>query len=371
MFDLNISHYNKNELEDLLSLSNTNYTMDDVENSTEIIKANVLANNTIEEKLRNETIMFLATVKDTLKGFIESKNFTNFIPNPVIQNQNHFVMSKPLEDINPVKRNTIMKVLNIDSLFRENINTTDPSKFSINLSNPINKTVGMELSMFEPPSLILNISHKLKNNYFHIKLPGNETLEKITVEDGNYTNIDSIKTALLSNGKISNVIINNNNNTIQILFSEAVEKVIFNLDYNGLPSSITHKQRLGYLMGFRKAEYEINTNEITGEGSTLLTESTYFYLSINDFQQNVTSTFVSSVDSQMVPSNSLARLSIQDGSKIVVFNGSENNASPERKYFGPCDIRRIEVQLLDKFGRNIDTNGTDYSFAITFKCNYD
>lgn len=370
MFDLNISHYNKNELEDLLSLSNTNYTMDDVEKSTEVIKANVLANNTIEEKLRNETVMFLVTVKDTLRGFIESKNFTNFTPNPVIQNQNHFVMSKTLEDVNPVKRNTIMKVLNIDSLFRENIDTTDPSKFSINLSNPINKTVGMELSMFEPPSSILNISHKLKNNYFHIKLPGNDILEKITIQDGNYTTIDSIKNALNLNANINDVIINNNN-TIQILFSGAVEKVIFNLDYNGLPSSITHKQRLGYLMGFRKAEYEINTNEITGEGSASITESTYFYLSINDFQQNVTSTFVSSVDSQMVPSNSLARLSIDDGSKIVIFNGSENNASPERKYFGPCDIRRIEVQLLDKFGRNVDTNGTDYSFAITFKCNYD
>lgn len=370
MFDLNISHYNKNELEDLLSLSNTNYTIDDVEKSTEVIKANVLANNTIEEKLRNETVMFLVTVKDTLRGFIESKNFTNFTPNPVIQNQNHFVMSKPIEDVNPVKRNTIMKVLNIDSLFRENIDTTDPSKFSINLSNRINKTVGMELSMFEPPSSILNISHKLKNNYFHIKLPGNDILEKITIQDGNYTSINSIKNALKLNGNINDVIINNNN-TIQIFFSQSVEKVIFNLDYNGLPSSITHKQRLGYIMGFRKAEYEINTNQINGESSASPTESTYFYLSINDFQQNVTSTFVSSVDSQMVPSNSLARLSIDDGSKIVVFNGSENNASPERKYFGPCDIRRIEVQLLDKFGRNVDTNGTDYSFAITFKCNYD
>jgi hypothetical protein len=370
MFDLNISHYNKNELEDLLSLSNTNYTIDDVDKSTEVIKANVLSNNTIEENLRNETVMFLVTVKDTLKGFIESNNFTNFVPNPVIQTQNHFVMSKPIEDVNPVKINNIMKVLNIDSLFRENVDTTDPSKFSINLSNPINKTIGMELSMFEPPSSILNISHKLKNNYFHIKLPGNDILEKITIPDGNYTSIDSIKTALISNGNINDVIINNNN-TIQILFSQAVEKVIFNLDYNGLPSSITHKQRLGYLMGFRKAEYEINTNEINGESSASPTESTYFYLSINDFQQNVTSTFVSSVDSQMVPSNSLARLSVNDGSKIVVFNGSENNASPERKYFGPCDIRRIEVQLLDKFGRNVDTNGTDYSFAITFKCNYD
>jgi len=370
MFDLNISHYNKNELEDLLGLSNTNYTMDEVETSTEVIKSNVLSNTTIEENLRNETVMFLVTVKETLKGFIESKNFTNFVPNPVIQNQNHFVMSKPIEDVNPVKRNTIMKVLNIDSLFRENVDTTDPSKFSINLSNPINKTVGMELSMFEPPSSIINISHKLKNNYFHV-ITNNDNTIKLTIPDGNYRNVIDIKNTLedLIND-INNVTINNNN-TIKIQFLDDIKKVIFNLDYNGSPSSITHKQRLGYMMGFRKPEYDVINSEITSDSSVSVTESNYFYLSINDFQQNVTSTFVSSVDSQMVPSNSLARLAIDDGSKIVVFNGSENNASPERKYFGPCDIRRIEVQLLDKFGRNIDTNGTDYSFAITFKCNYD
>ena len=170
MFDLNISHYNKNELEELLSLSNKNYTMEDVERSTNLVKENVISNKTINGELRDQTVIFLTTVENTLCGFIESKNFTNFSPNPVIQNQNHFVMSKEIEDVNPVKRNIIMRVLNIDSIFRDNADSSEPSKFSINMSNPINKTVGMELSMFANHVLaIQSYQHHLRLDAQHIQ----------------------------------------------------------------------------------------------------------------------------------------------------------------------------------------------------------
>ena len=163
------------------------------------------------------------------------------------------------------------------------------------------------------------------------------------------------------------------NNKLKIVFAGTTfTKAKFDLDITGCSSTGTFAQRLGYIMGFRKPTVDLDVSyTITSTGSPCLKVSNYFFLSINDFQQNVSSNFVSSFDDQKIPTNTLARVSIDDLSRIVIFNGGENNASPERKYFGPCDIGRVDIELVDKFGRTIDTDNTDFSFAITFKCAYD
>jgi len=125
-------------------------------------------------------------------------------------------------------------------------------------------------------------------------------------------------------------------------------------------------------LGFRSDIIDITGNNIKATARPNLKTSNYFFLSINDFQQNSSSNFVSSSSNLVVPSTTLARISLSGTSdSIVVFSGEANNTSPERKYFGPCDIQRLEVNLMDKFGRLVDTGGTDYSFAITFKVAYD
>ena len=134
MFDLDINNYNRNELEDLLDLSNKKYTREDVENSTTLLQQQVKFNNTVDTSTRDKTSLFLVTVKDQLSGFIESRDYDRFVPDETIETQNHFVMSKPSQDINPVRCNSITRVVNIDSLFRANIGSSSPSKFSINLT---------------------------------------------------------------------------------------------------------------------------------------------------------------------------------------------------------------------------------------------
>ena len=119
---------------------------------------------------------------------------------------------------------------------------------------------------------------------------------------------------------------------------------------------------------FRSDIIDITGNNIKATARPNFKTSNYFFLSINDFQQNSSSNFVSSSSNLVVPSTTLARISLSGADdSIVVFSGEANNTSPERKYFGPCDIQRLEVNLMDKFGRLVDTGGTDYSFAITFK----
>ena len=42
-----------------------------------------------------------------------------------------------------------------------------------------------------------------------------------------------------------------------------------------------------------------------------------------------------------------------------------------RKYFGPVDIQRLRIRLLDEYGRIMYMNDTNYSFCLQFKLMYD
>jgi hypothetical protein len=45
--------------------------------------------------------------------------------------------------------------------------------------------------------------------------------------------------------------------------------------------------------------------------------------------------------------------------------------SESRQYFGPIDIARLQIRLLDVYGRVLDLNGADYSFCISLNVIYD
>ena len=36
------------------------------------------------------------------------------------------------------------------------------------------------------------------------------------------------------------------------------------------------------------------------------------------------------------------------------------------KYFGPVDIQRLTIQILDEYGRVLDLNNMDWSFVLSF-----
>ena len=373
MFDLDISHYNKNELECLLSLPNKNYTREDVEKSTDTLCAHVQNNVTVTSEIRDKTVGFLVSVKDNLVGVIESNAYAQFDKDPLIENQNHFVMSRPITEVNPVKRDTVVRVVNVDSQFRGNLSTTTSSRFTLGLTNRVAKSVSMELSMFEPPSKIFNISTRLGNNYFHVVNDAG-TAVKITVPDGTYTDVTDIDFVTDNPSIVAAPVFANN--ALTITFSAGAgfgtgPTAVFNLDPVGIVSSTPFYQRLGYMLGFRVETVALTANAIVTTGEPHLNTNNYFFLAVDDFQNNVSSNFASTTDDQSLPPNTLARIAMTDLNNIVMFNGDENNTSPERKYFGPCDIQRLEVRLTDKYGRDLDTNGSDISFALTFKCAYD
>ena len=42
----------------------------------------------------------------------------------------------------------------------------------------------------------------------------------------------------------------------------------------------------------------------------------------------------------------------------------------KRNYFGPVDIQKLRIQLLDEYGRIIQLNNMDWSCALTFEVLY-
>ena len=48
-----------------------------------------------------------------------------------------------------------------------------------------------------------------------------------------------------------------------------------------------------------------------------------------------------------------------------------NLITSPRQYFGPVDIQKLQIQLLDEYGRILNLNNMDYSFCLTFQTIYE
>jgi len=128
--------------------------------------------------------------------------------------------------------------------------------------------------------------------------------------------------------------------------------------------------KFGWILGFRNGLYVNNTTYVS-EGLLSLTGPRYVYLVVDDYNNNVNDGFYSAFNSSVLNKNILARISLQSG----IFNVfSQNNLSiitSPRRYYGPVNIQKVTIQLLDEYGRILDLNNMDYSFCLTFQSIYD
>jgi hypothetical protein len=62
---------------------------------------------------------------------------------------------------------------------------------------------------------------------------------------------------------------------------------------------------------------------------------------------------------------------MQDGTFNILSQNNLSLITTTRQYFGPVDIQKMNIQLLDEYGRVIDLNNMDYSFCLTFQSVYD
>ena len=331
-----------------------------------------------------------------------------------IDNPNH-----PPGYINPINISTIKRSINIDTRFRNNYYTTSATNFSITLPTKITKVLSMRLASIEVPITYYVISQYQGNSFFKIEWDfcGNLIYEEnkylcsgvVKIPDGNYepfwqdatlaTDLASMinryihclakpESIVYSHiggdyDKIKNIYYNVDRTSGRSGFAWDVStnvvaeqfRITFGVDENGNQDIGTNIQlRLGWFLGFRVGIYE--GSSMVSEGICYMKGPRYAFLCINDYNNSVSDYFVSAFSSSVLQKDIIARInltSIQQTNGVYQSgqdDGSSIQINRQRNYFGPVDIERLDIKLVDEYGRIIDLNNMDWSLALTMECFY-
>jgi hypothetical protein len=128
--------------------------------------------------------------------------------------------------------------------------------------------------------------------------------------------------------------------------------------------------KFGWLMGFRQGYYENALNYVS-EGIIDLVGPRYIYLVVDDFNNSVLDGFYGAFTSSILNKNILARVSLIGNVFSSITKDNFSLITTPRQYFGPVDVQKLQIQLLDEYGRILDLNNMDYSFCLTFQTIYD
>jgi hypothetical protein len=408
-FDLNIENYTRDELIQMFELPN-NFDRNIVDIKESKLREGIINNNEINKDIRIKTLNFLLKAKNIILNGQQPQNesFQRKIEDfynssyelkttDLENNEEHMVQvrkekpylsSFPSEFfpgvINPLKKRTIKKNLNIDSRFRENYYSSTASNFNLNLPLNMNNIVQMQLSAIELPITYYVISKQYGNNFFSLSVNGSTSI--VSIPSGNYdqvTIINAINNEISLLGAPYNLvsfILNLTNGTTgsgQTIVGEKTAGTVttleidFQTDKNGIDDRGTPLPlKFGWMLGFRNGNYSNNLNYVS-EGVLDISGPKYVYLVLDDYHNNVNNNFFSAFNSSILNKNILARISLQANPFNILQQNNLNLVTTPREYFGPINLQTMNVQLLDEYGRILDLNNMDFSFCITLTTVYD
>jgi hypothetical protein len=407
-FDLNIDNYTKQELASLFDLP-PNYDDTILEIKESKLRENIMKNTEINKDTQINTINFLVKAKTILlnnnkqdknpelqQKILEFYNTSYELKSSKLEDQDeHMVQVRPNKPylssypseffpgvINPLKKRSIKKNLNIDTRFRENYFSSPSTNFNFALPIDFDNVLQMQLTSLELPNTYYNVSKQYGNNFFSVT--ANTSTSVVTIPDGNYTYdgiVNIINTQLFNLGypfdKVVFLLnINNNSGSGQMMvgpFDASLNTLSLNFqaDRFGIDDRSTPLPlKFGWTLGFRNGIYENNLNYVS-EGVVDVTGPRYIYLVVDDHNNNVNNGFYSAFNSSMLNNNILARISLQSRFFDIQITNNLNIVTTPREYFGPVNIKNLNIQLLDEYGRVLDINNMDYSFCLTLITAYD
>ena len=427
-FELNIQKYTLKELEELIDIKFP-YTPTDINEHINILKKRILDDKHLENSKQKEIIDFLHKVHEKLVQNISSKNFS-MRQNIVTNVDSHFLIDRVNQkvrektnnltaaaQINPHRvtegdgvniltkwqEGTITHLYSFDSRFRKNYFNTTSTNFTVDLPVVCKNVVTMELCALEIPATYFSISKKLANNFFHIYDSAN--LYRIALPDGNYTR-EEMETLLNSRFTIAGAAglapvpvasIDTLTGRVVIDLKNANNSMYFNLksdvadgtplavvlaDIENLMDTNPIQMKLGWVLGYRNGLYKSTAtppvNVYVGEGIFDGWGDRYFYFVCDDFHSNHVTSIYALHNSSVMSNNILARLTRSAAGSALEFgftldnntlNGSD--ATRKRYYYGPVDISKLHFRIVDTYGRTVDINNMDISFAIKLEYLYE
>lgn len=143
-------------------------------------------------------------------------------------------------------------------------------------------------------------------------------------------------------------------------------------------------QKLGWQLGFREKSIVLdetllpssNRALVASRGICYMNYPRYLYIAIEDFQSSSRNYFSIASDSIIAPNiigriNILSLLEEKTAFKQAAAPGDFiYNQKHVREYFGPTDINKLKISLLDEYGRPFTLNNMDWSFILSFECFY-
>ena len=413
--DLDIQNYDLSDMERFFRLnSKKKYTAADIELREYEIREQLLSSGHINKSFKRDLIAFLKEVKEriiqekckkvtitTLHTGLDTSEYPNIeypssnvrekeiirpLSTPYVYTQNTEFLPGVL---NPVQKRTLTRCISIDTRFRDSPYTTSSSDFALNIPNKIQKVLSMQLVSLELcTESLYNISAALQNNFLNISvLYRNEEIQEecscsciFIIPDGHYSaeHLISILNTLFqekSEECIFSLIYWKLDTDSQRVILESVSDHIcsisldFTLDIHGQSDKNTsdYFYKLGRVLGFTRRKY---SGEYLYLGETAINTNyafSYFFLDIDDFQNHYSSSFVSVFSKIAMPNSVLGRISLPTS-----FGEKELSIISEpRTYFGAIDLNRLNVRLLNAYGKVMEMNGIDYSFCLLLNIVYD
>ncbi len=362
------------------------------------------------------------------------KKFLDKASNDILEEKFMMGKDKPIgvvvkntvrDNLNPDYKNTIKRIINLDSQYRPNIypifsdtsTETNECDYTVHLSEKLTNVVSLQIENVIIPFTFYNISKSQGNNFFIIEKASDTTIyETIEIVDGFY-NIDQIITEIntvisdtsnvwldVTFSKVATTnkikITNNINETVNIHFFNSTTFMKLNINNN-----ITCNNNLGWVLGFRDIYTEDTLVELSYELASVITaEATivqvpmtkYISIVVNDFNNNqATGTVVQPKNetSFIKPTthynyqsnkNNLCLSNLKNGETLTTFINDEDRVLTKAQLYSRLQVNRHAEALnqqtftLDCITKNnvlaivpIDNSMTfgSYYFNDKIKCN--
>jgi hypothetical protein len=123
------------------------------------------------------------------------------------------------------------------------------------------------------------------------------------------------------------------------------------------------EQRFGWMLGFREGYYR-DAPYYVSESVLNILGPQYLFLIVDDFNKSNNVNFISTSRYGLLPDNIIARISLKGSAFSIQAQNDFSVYAEPRYYFGPVNINKLHVRIVDEFARPLDLNNTDFSFTL-------
>lgn len=298
--------------------------------------------------------------------------------------------------LNNLKRKTIKQTIILNTLYREDYCNSLSTDFILVLPMYLKNVLSIRLSSIQIPNSLYCISKENKNNTIYLREDAVTGVEGVVImPDGNYDELSFVQTlndeiqAQLGTGNFL-VSYNNDSKKIKIentipyeftmnfyidsvdLNNDSQTKTILNKEFSTRNCvDITELyRRMGWIMGYRQKEYTGYTSYET-EGIFNGAFTNYIYFTLNDFNNSQSQNIIGIFPNSIVGNNILAMIPLNINNKNVCFDNGADFIEKKREYFGPINVHKFRIQLLNQYGEILDLNNMDFSFSLELEIGYD